>query len=113
MTTNNTTPPNIWITTSGTTTNYNNITIGTTASSSGFIPNANGWIYWNPTPEELSSKKSENSEQSKQAKVQQGNIEGYECISCKEFSPMAELNLPLDNEEKYEFACYSCRNGLK
>lgn len=49
----------------------------------------------------------------KQTKVTRGNEEGYECISCSEFSPMAELNMPEGETEPYSFKCYSCRKGLR
>jgi NAD-dependent SIR2 family protein deacetylase len=46
-------------------------------------------------------------EQKPQPKVIHGNVEGYDCIKCGEFYPMAELNMP-----NKTFCCYSCRNGL-
>lgn len=49
----------------------------------------------------------------KQAKVVVGNAEGYECVTCKDFYPMAELNQPDNATEYTSFACYSCRKGLK
>ena len=42
-----------------------------------------------------------------QAKVKCGNAEGYECIKCNDFYPMAEINMP-----NKTFECYSCRKGL-
>ena len=48
----------------------------------------------------------------KQSKVFQGNAEGYECDSCKDFYPMAELNMPEDSKECTHFRCYGCRKGL-
>jgi len=49
----------------------------------------------------------------KQQKVTRGNCEGYNCITCNDFYPMAELNSPKDAVEFTTFACYECRNNLK
>ena len=49
----------------------------------------------------------------KQSKVQHGNCEGYECADCKDFYPMAELNMPEDTKDPIRFECYSCRKGLR
>lgn len=47
----------------------------------------------------------------KQQKIKCGNEEGYECCSCQEFSPMAELNFPENQDEKHSFKCFVCRKG--
>jgi hypothetical protein len=75
----------------------------------GFIPNTTvndpfGPIGWNPPDIQ--------EEFFVQEKVVCGNTEGYNCISCQQFFPMAELNLPKDKSYKTKFECYSCRNGL-
>ncbi len=49
----------------------------------------------------------------KQNKVWCGNCEGYECSECKDFYPMAELNMPEDSKDPIRFECYSCRKGLR
>ena len=49
----------------------------------------------------------------KQQKVSHGNCEDYNCVTCNEFHPMAELNSPKDAEEFTNFHCYECRNNLK
>lgn len=48
----------------------------------------------------------------KQEKVTRGNCEGYECITCKDFYPMAELNMPEESKDPTSFKCYGCRKGL-
>lgn len=48
----------------------------------------------------------------KQQKVRRGNLEGYECMACQDFSPMAELNIPEGSLDCNAFKCYSCRHGL-
>lgn len=51
-------------------------------------------------------------ETEKQSQITVGNAEGYECISCQEFCPMATLNQPDGAKEFTCFRCYSCRKGL-
>lgn len=48
-----------------------------------------------------------------QQKVISGDEEGYKCIACDDFYPMAELNYPEGNEIHFEFKCYTCRKGLR
>lgn len=48
-----------------------------------------------------------------QRKVTKGDEEGYECIECQDFYPMAELNFPEGDKVHFEFKCYCCRKGLR
>lgn len=48
----------------------------------------------------------------KQSKIKRGNAEGYECGTCKDFNPMADLNMPEDSKDPTYFICYGCRKGL-
>lgn len=49
----------------------------------------------------------------KQSKVVRGNCEGYECIGCKEFNHMSDLNFPEDSKDPHSFKCWLCRNKNK
>lgn len=46
-----------------------------------------------------------------QTKVKRGSEEGYECVSCDDFHPQAELNVP--QAEPQIFECYLCRRELR
>jgi hypothetical protein len=69
----------------------------------------NQTVNWITIPAEESFIEGPNKQKQKMVKF--GNLEGYVCKSCNEFCPMAELNLPLNNDIKYEFACYNCRHN--
>lgn len=48
----------------------------------------------------------------RQHKVSKAGEEGYECISCGDFYPFAELNSP-EGDIHRQFKCYCCRKGLR
>ncbi len=92
----------------------------TTTTNNGFttINTANSWWNGSATITDLYTTEEEYDEldinnwevyreQKEQAKVKCGNAEGYECIKCNDFYPMAEINMP-----NKTFECYSCRKGL-
>lgn len=72
------------------------------------FPGFGGWAF----PSDPNQEKYELAVIPKQAKVKVGHSEGYECSSCKDFYPMAELNQP-DNVKEFKiFTCYGCRKGI-
>lgn len=74
---------------------------------------AAGWIGWSIPYSDDDNYRETETKIIIQDKVKKGNEEGYECVECKYFSPMAELNTPEEANIKTNFKCYSCRKGLK
>lgn len=85
---------------------------GGAASTSGNV-GGSGWVAFIPfIPGQYEITIGQGGSSSKQLKIKRGNAEGYECMDCKDFCPMAELNMPEGSSEFTGFKCYSCRNGL-